>query len=66
MTLTQDKNYLLQQNHSDVSISRRRFLTLGSIAALTGIFPRKAFGSPAACRSRKDPWPFITPTPENN
>jgi uncharacterized protein YcbK (DUF882 family) len=47
MTLTQDKNYLLQQRNSEIAISRRRFLAVGSIAALAGIFPRKVFGSPA-------------------
>lgn len=46
MTLTQDKNYLLQQKNSDVSISRRRLLTLGGIAVIAGIFPRRVFGSP--------------------
>jgi uncharacterized protein YcbK (DUF882 family) len=47
MTLTQDKNYLLQKKNSDVSISRRRLLTLASIAVIAGIFPRRVFGSPA-------------------
>ena len=47
MTLTQDTNYLRQQENSEFSVSRRRFLTLGSIAALAGIFPCKVFGSPA-------------------
>jgi uncharacterized protein YcbK (DUF882 family) len=46
MTLTQDKNYLLQQKNSEVSISRRRLLTLGGIAVIAGIFPRRVFGSP--------------------
>jgi len=46
MTLTQDKNDLLRHENSESSISRRRFLTLGSIAALAGIFPCKVFGSP--------------------
>lgn len=46
MTLTQDKNYLLQQKNSDVSISRRRLLTLGGIAVIAGIFPHRVFGSP--------------------
>lgn len=46
MTMTQDKTYLLHQQNSESSISRRRFLTLGSIAALAGILPRKVFGSP--------------------
>ena len=47
MTLTQDQNDLPQQQISELSISRRRFLTLGSVAALAGIFPCKGFGSPA-------------------
>ena len=46
MTLTQDKNYLLQQKNNDVAISRRRLLTLGGIAVIAGIFPRRVFGSP--------------------
>jgi uncharacterized protein YcbK (DUF882 family) len=46
-TLTKDKSDLTRQENSEYSVSRRRFLTLGSIAALAGIFPCKAFGAPS-------------------
>ena len=45
MILTQDKNDLPHQQKNESSISRRRFLTLGSIAALGGMFPCKVFAS---------------------
>ena len=45
MTRTQNRNDLARQKNSESSISRRRFLTLGSIAALGGMFPCKVFGS---------------------
>jgi uncharacterized protein YcbK (DUF882 family) len=48
MTWTQDKNDLPHQQKTESSISRRRFLTLGSIAALAGVLPCKVFGSTAA------------------
>ncbi len=41
----QDNSDTLHQQNSEYSISRRRFLTLGSIAALAGVFPGKVFGS---------------------
>jgi uncharacterized protein YcbK (DUF882 family) len=47
MIMTQNKAHLFQQQKNESSISRRRFLALGSIAALAGVFPRKVFGSPA-------------------
>jgi len=46
MIMTQNKAYLFQRQKNESSISRRRFLTLGSIAALAGVFPRGVFGSP--------------------
>ena len=46
MTMTQNKARLCQQQKHESAISRRRFLTLGSIAALAGVFPREVFGSP--------------------
>jgi uncharacterized protein YcbK (DUF882 family) len=47
MILTHGKNALPQQRNRESSISRRRFLTLGSVAALTGFVPRKVFASAA-------------------
>ncbi|MGE5305251.1 MAG: YcbK family protein [Alphaproteobacteria bacterium] len=48
MILTQDKNDLPQRQNSEGSISRRRFLALGSIAALAGVIPSSVFGSTTA------------------
>jgi len=45
MNLTQDKSYLTRLQNSEYSLSRRKFLALGSIAALAGVFPAKAFAS---------------------
>ena len=53
MTLTHDKYALPWQESYDSSISRRRFLTLGSGAALAGVFPRQVFAC-AAVLSRPE------------
>jgi uncharacterized protein YcbK (DUF882 family) len=47
MILPGEKSCLRQPQNSGMAISRRRFLVLGGAAALAGILPRWAFGSPA-------------------
>ena len=47
MIMTQNKAQRFQQQKTESSISRRRFLALGSVAALAGVFPRKVFASAA-------------------
>ena len=45
MIATQDKKQLVHR-HSELSVSRRRFLAWGGTAALAAILPGKAFASP--------------------
>jgi uncharacterized protein YcbK (DUF882 family) len=49
MIPTHDKNQLAHP-HSELSVSRRRFLALGGTAALAVILPNRAFASPELMR----------------